>query len=72
MSPRKMNAKQDTQTHGGAAYFGAFVYIYADIDGDGVPDLVYFPAAGLSGNLQKIEFPIYKGLRKLSQSDIQM
>jgi len=45
MSPRKMNAKQDTQTHGGAAYFGAFVYIYADIDGDGVPDLVYFPAA---------------------------
>jgi hypothetical protein len=53
------------------ADFGAFVNIYDDIDGDGIPDLVYFPAAGVSGNLQKIEFPIYKGLRRLSQSDKQ-
>jgi hypothetical protein len=49
---------------------GAVVNVYEDIDGDGVPDLLYFAAAGVN-NSQKIQFPIYKGLRKIVASDRQ-
>ena len=49
---------------------GAVVNLYEDIDGDGVPDLLYFAAAGVN-NSQKIQFPIYKGLRKIGASDRQ-
>ena len=49
---------------------GAVVNVYEDINGDGIPDLLYFAAAG-ANNSQKIQFPIYKGLRKLGASDKQ-
>ena len=55
----------DSSIFPGTSNLGAVVNAYGDIDGDGVPDLLYFSAIG-SGDTR---FPIYKGLRKLRNID---
>ena len=45
--------------------------IYADIDGDGILDLIYWPLNGLNNNPPKVQYQIFKGIRKLGVSDLK-
>ncbi len=42
-------------------------YILADLDGDGVEDLLYFPIVGTAG--ARISLQLHRGLRKIDSSD---
>ena len=48
---------------------GAVVNVYDDIDGDGIPDLLLFSAAGVADVPREVQFPLYRGLRRISPSD---
>jgi len=43
--------------------------IYADINGDGIRDLLYWPLTALSGNPSKVQYQIFKGLRAALATD---
>lgn len=43
--------------------------LYEDITGDGIPDLVYFSVTG-GGNVSKpLQFPVFRGLRRMDPGD---
>ncbi len=48
---------------------GAVVNFYDDIDGDGIPDLLLFSAAGVADAPREVQFPLYRGLRRILPSD---
>jgi Bacterial Ig-like domain (group 2)/FG-GAP-like repeat len=48
--------------------YGLSNYIFADLDGDGIMDLIYFPIVGNSGN--NIQIKVHKGLRKIDKGDL--
>ena len=50
--------------------FNGALAIYEDIDGDGIKDLLYYPITGLNGSTAKVQYPMFKGLRKMRESDL--
>lgn len=44
--------------------------IYADINGDGIPDLHHFPVSSITATPHEVRFPLYKGLRPLTRADV--
>jgi hypothetical protein len=44
-------------------------FVLADMDGDGVQDLIYFPIYTPSGSYNDLRIRIHKGLRTMRQSD---
>ena len=48
--------------------FRATSPIYADIDGDGIRDLIYWPLTGVDGSSSTIQYQILKGQRNINQS----
>lgn len=44
-------------------------HLYEDINGDGIPDLVYFTVSGDRGAPKILQFPMYRGLRNLGSRD---
>ena len=52
--------------------FNSTTFIYEDVDGDGIRDLIYFPRFGLSfANTVPVQYQLYKGQRKIAPSDLQ-
>jgi len=49
--------------------FNGAISIYEDIDGDGIPDLLYFPINGIIGAVQNVNFQLFKGYRSIVPSD---
>ena len=50
------------------------IFKYEDIDGDGIRDLMFYPANGMSeefGKTPPVQYQVYKGLRKITKFDIQ-
>ena len=45
--------------------------IYADIDGDGIRDLLYWSLTSLSGNPSQVRYQIYKGQRNINATDMK-
>ncbi len=43
-------------------------YIVADVNNDGIKDLIYFPIVGTAGSTMRLQ--LYKGLRALNSTDI--
>jgi hypothetical protein len=54
-----------------ASEFTDVTMIYADIDGDGILDLIYWPLNGLHNNPSKVQYQIFKGVRNLRQGDLK-
>lgn len=44
--------------------------LYADLDGDGIPDLLYYPIAGAWSDFSSVRLQVFKGLRSLRTSDL--
>ena len=42
-------------------------YVIADLDGDGIPELIYYPITGFAGKENRIF--VHKGLRKFTPKD---
>jgi hypothetical protein len=48
------------------------VALFEDLDGDGVRDMLYFPALGFKSSTKAAQFRLYKGLRPLGELDLKI
>ena len=45
--------------------------VIADVDGDGLPDLIYYPLTRLQPDTSRIQYQVFKGLRALGTVDVR-
>jgi len=45
--------------------------LYEDLDGDGIKDMLYFPALGFRSFAKSAQFRFYRGLRNLNATDLK-
>ena len=50
--------------------YGSQSYVYMDIDGDGIRDILYWPVASAWAGYPNVQYRIYKGLRNIDNTDI--